>query len=171
MTGTVVVVGNPKPASRTLSVAVAIAERVTGAAPDTVIDLATVGPRLLDWSDPDVKALVAAVQAADVAIIASPTYKATFSGLLKLFLDRFGAGSMAGVLTVPVMVGAGDVHALAVEVFLKPVLAELGASCLGPGIFVREQDIGAADWSPAGLDLLHAQVATLRANPGWRTAG
>jgi FMN reductase len=171
VSGTVVVVGNPKPASRTLAVAIDIAERVGGAAPDTVIDLATVGARLLDWSDSEASALVAAVQSAELAIIASPTYKASYSGLLKLFLDRFGAGSMAGVLTVPVMVGAGDVHALAVEVFLKPVLAELGASCLGPGIFVREHDIGNPDWSPPGLDLLRAQVATLRANPGWRERG
>jgi FMN reductase len=171
VSGTVVVVGNPKAASRTLSVAVDIAERVSGGAPDLVIDLATVGAKLLDWSDSEATALVTAVQSADVAVIASPTYKASFSGLLKLFLDRFGAGSMAGVLTVPVMVGAGDVHALAVEVFLKPVLAELGASCVGPGIFVREKDIGNPEWAPPGLDLLQAQVATLRANPAWRQRG
>ena len=38
---TVVVVGNPKPASRTLGVAIDIARLVSGGDPDTVIDLAT----------------------------------------------------------------------------------------------------------------------------------
>lgn len=60
-------------------------------------------------------------------VVASPTYKASFTGLLKLFLDRFPSNALDGVVAVPLMLGAGPAHALAPEVFLKPVLAELGA--------------------------------------------
>jgi FMN reductase len=41
--------------------------------------------------------LVAAVSAAELVVVASPTYKGTYSGLLKLFLDRFVADALRGV--------------------------------------------------------------------------
>jgi FMN reductase len=123
-----VVVGNPKPASRTLHAAVHLAERLTGRTPDPVIDLATLGAALLDWSDAEADEAVRRVRALDLVVLASPTYKASYTGLLKLFLDRFPSNALDGVVAVPLMLGAGPGHALAPEVFLKPVLAELGAS-------------------------------------------
>ena len=56
-----------------------------------MVDLATVGAGLLDWADPEVGALVEQVSAADLVVVASPTYKAAYTGLLKIFLDRFAA--------------------------------------------------------------------------------
>ena len=38
------------------------------------LDLADLGAALLDWSDSTVTGLVAAVQASDLAVVASPTY-------------------------------------------------------------------------------------------------
>lgn len=123
-----VVVGNPKPASRTLHAAVHLAEQLTGRAPDTVLDLATLGSALLDWSNAEADDAVRRVHGLDLVVFASPTYKASYTGLLKLFLDRFPSNALDGVVAVPLMLGAGPGHALAPEVFLKPVLAELGAS-------------------------------------------
>ena len=70
-----------------------VAERLTGAAPATVVELAELGPALLGWGDPAVEAAKRAVAGADLVVFASPTYKATYTGLLKLFLDQFAAGS------------------------------------------------------------------------------
>jgi FMN reductase len=122
-----VVVGNPKPASRTYLAAVRLAELLTDRTPDPVVDLAAFGAGLLDWSDAEVAEAVQTVAGLDLVIFASPTYKASFTGLLKLFLDRFPSNALDGVVAVPLMLGAGPAHALAPEVFLKPVLAELGA--------------------------------------------
>jgi len=83
-----VVVGNPKPKSRTFAAANLVAEKLTGAAPDYVLDVADLGAGLLEWGDPDVAAAVEAVQALEVVVFASPTYKATYTGLMKLFLDQ-----------------------------------------------------------------------------------
>ena len=157
MTGirTAVVVGNPRPRSRTLSSATYLARSLTGSDPDLVVDLATWGARLLDWHDPDVAALVAEVGSADLVVVASPTYKATYTGLLKLFLDQIGADELAGVVTVPVMVGAGAAHALAVETHLRPVLVELGATMPTRGLYLQEADLAElapvleAWWRPA----------------------
>ncbi len=121
-----VVVGNPKPRSRTYQAAHIVAERLTGRPADLSIDLTDLGAALLDWSDPGVAELVAAVQASDLAVVASPTSKATYTGLLKLFLDRFGAGSMTGT-AVPLMLRRSlEAAPWRRDLLLKPVLVEIG---------------------------------------------
>jgi FMN reductase len=130
-----VVVGNPKPGSRTLAAAVHVARELTGAEPDLVVDLADLGPALLDWNDPSVAALVEQVRAADLVVVASPTYKAAYTGLLKLFLDRFPTDGLRGV-AVPLMLGAGPGHALAPELTLRPVLTEIGGIVPAKGLYV-----------------------------------
>lgn len=133
---TAVVVGNPKPASRTLSAATHVAYELTGAKPDLVVDLATLGPALLDWSSPEVGALVAEVGGADLVVVASPTYKGAYTGVLKLFLDRFAGGTGLRGLAVPLMLGGSPAHSLAPELTLRPVLTELGATVPGRGLYV-----------------------------------
>ena len=78
-------------------------------------------------------------------MIASPTYKASYTGLLKAFLDWFAQDQLAAVTVVPVMVGAAPEHALAVEVHLRPVLVELGASMPTRGLYVLESQLGDLD--------------------------
>lgn len=132
-----VVAGNPKPGSRTLDAAAMVAQALTGSEPDSVVDVVTLGPGLMGWGDEAVKAAVQTVSASDVAIVASPTFKATYTGILKLFLDHFAGGEgMRDVVVVPVMLGAGPGHALAPNAFLKPVLAELGATMPAPGLYL-----------------------------------
>lgn len=131
-----VVVGNPKPASRTLVAATRLATELTGGAPDLVVDLATVGPGLLTWGAHEVTGLVDDVGRADVVVFACPTYKATYTGLLKLFLDQFEATARKAV-AVPFMLGAGPTHQLAPELTLRPVLAELGFTTVR-GLYVLD---------------------------------
>jgi FMN reductase len=150
MTTVGVVVGNPKPRSRTLDVARKVARAATVAAglddPDElVVDLADLGPRLFDWSSPDVREAVDAVAARSLLVVASPTYKATYTGLLKSFLDWFSTTGLSGVTTIPVMVGAAPAHALAVEVHLRPVLVEIGATLPTRGLYLLESDLPRLD--------------------------
>jgi FMN reductase len=143
MTAVGIVVGNPKAQSRTLTVARAVALASAEAcgldATDAVeIDLATLAPQLFDWSSTPVNDSVARLAATRLLVVASPTYKATYTGLLKAFLDWYGTTGLAGVAAVPVMVGAGPGHALAVEVHLRPVLVEIGATVPTRGLYVTE---------------------------------
>ncbi|WP_127781941.1 NAD(P)H-dependent oxidoreductase [Rhodococcus sp. X156] len=135
----VVVAGNPKPGSRTLEAATLVASALTGEEPAEVIDVITLGPGLLGWGDAGVQAAVATVQAADLVVVASPTFKATYTGVLKLFLDQFATGDgLRGVVVVPLMLGAGPTHAMAPDLFLKHVLVELGATAPAPGLFLLD---------------------------------
>lgn len=145
-----VVVGNPRPGSRTLAVARAVAESAAGAAglaggERVVVDLAELGGRLFDPDDATVRQTVGRVAACRLLVVASPTYKAAYTGLLKSFLDWYGTTGLSGVIAVPVMVGAGPRHALAVEVHLRPVLVEIGASLPTRGLYVTEDEIGRLD--------------------------
>ena len=72
---------------------------------------------------------------------------------------------LAGVVVVPLMVGAGLQHALAVEVHLRPVLVELGATLPTRGLYVTEGQFGELDavvaaWLADAAPQLRAAVAT-----------
>jgi len=148
VSGVAVVVGNPKPASRTLAAATHVARELSGAEPDLVVDLGTVGAGLLDWADPEVTDLVRRVGEADLVVVASPTYKATYTGLLKLFLDRFSTTGLSG-LAVPLMLGGSPAHSLAPEHTLRPLLTEIGGQTLR-GLYVTDGRVddpeAYADW-------------------------
>ena len=158
-----VVVGNPKPRSRTFQAAHLVAEKLTGQTADLSIDLTDLGASLLDWSDAHVADLVTAVKASDLVIFASPTFKATYTGLLKLFLDRISGGALAGVTAVPVMLGGHWQHALASDLLLKPVLVEIGATCPTRGLFLLESDYAGGETLDIWLEHARPQVlATMR---------
>jgi FMN reductase len=131
-----VVVGNSKGRSRTWDAAHRLAEGL-GASASTSIDLVDLGAGLLGWGAPAVTEAVRRVAASDVVVVASPTYKATYTGLLKLFLDQFpGSTGLQGVVAVPLQLGGGPEHALSPELHLKPVLVELGATVPAPALYL-----------------------------------
>jgi FMN reductase len=134
-----VVVGNPKPASRTLAAATYVARELAHREPDLVLDLATLGPSLLDWSDAHVAELVDQVGKAGLVVVASPTYKGAYTGLLKLFLDRFAGGTGLTGVAIPLLLGGSPTHSLAAELTLRPVLTEIGATVPGRGLFVLDK--------------------------------
>lgn len=157
----VVIIGNPNPGGRTTRAGAAVGAAIAAARGEDheVIELAPVAGGLFEWGNPAVAELTAKVAAADVIVAASPTYKATYSGLLKAFLDNYGNDGLAGCRAVPVMLGAAPHHALAPEVFLRPLLVELGASVPSRGLYVLESQIDDIDatvaaWGEKALPLL-----------------
>jgi FMN reductase len=166
---TAVVAGNPKAGSRTLSAALRLARELTGE-PGLVVDLAELGGAVLDLRDERVARLVEEVASYDVVIFASPTYKAAVTGLLKAFLDRFPGDGLRGVVAVPLMLGAGAQHVLAVETSLRPVLTELGATVPVRGLYVLDatyDDPSAySPWLEASRPLVHALAGRLTQTAG-----
>lgn len=153
-----VLVGNPKPRSRTREAALRVASELYGAIPDYEIDLADLGPSLLDPSNDWVDAAIEQVTQSRLLVVASPTYKGTYTGLLKLFLDRIPTGALSSVTAIPLMLGADGRHALAVEAFLKPVLNELGASTPTRGLFLLDRAWDSPDVLEPWLKLARQQL-------------
>jgi FMN reductase len=158
----VTVVGNPRPASRTHALARTLAAELAQVLPNATVgevDLARLGPKVLDQADPGATAAAGEVLAADLLVVASPTYKATYSGLLKAFLDRLATGSLAGKTAVPLLLGGAPNHQLAVDVHFTPLLLELGAAVPVRGLFVLESEVDAfasfaAKWAAANGPVL-----------------
>jgi FMN reductase len=142
------VVGNPRPRSRTHRMVTSVAEAFaagSGGRVETVIDLIDLQPWLLEAGAPRLAPALDEALNADVLVVGSPVYKATFTGLLKAFCDHIVQGQLTGTLALPTMMGGAPQHALAVELQLRPLLVELGATCATPGLYVLEAEIDAID--------------------------
>ena len=142
-----VVVGNPKPQSRTRTVAEALVPALLtpGSYDLEVIELADYASELFEWSSERLKAVTTAVADSDLVIFATPTYKASYTGLLKAFLDRYGTDGLQGVVAIPVFTGGDLTHSLAPHTTLLPLLAELGAVVPGRGLYFVIDDLPRLD--------------------------
>ncbi|GLZ80661.1 FMN reductase [Actinorhabdospora filicis] len=140
----VIVVGNPRTASRTRVAAEQLAADLS-ADPPRVLDLAALGPGAIGATEatPAVSQAVQDAAGARLLLVATPVYKASFTGLLKLFLDRFPPGGLDGAVAVPVLIGAAPAHLALADLQLRIVLAELGAALPAPSLLVEERELPA----------------------------
>lgn len=78
---------------------------------------------------------------ADGVIIATPIYKAAYTGLLKAFLDLLPQEALRGKVVLPIATGGTLAHLLAIDYALKPVLSELKARHLLGGVYAVDKQI------------------------------
>ncbi len=121
----VAVSSGDSPTSKTRILAAAALERQgTGQLID-LIDLpadALLGRRQDDAVD---RAVQAASDAA-VLVLATPIYRATFNGSLKMFLDRFATDALARTVVVLVATAASPAHYLSLDTGGRSLVASLG---------------------------------------------
>lgn len=153
-----IVVGNPKPESRTRVLAEMLVQKLFGqaGAQAEVIELASHQHELFAWPSAQMDGLTQKVAGSDLVVFATPTYKASYTGLMKCFLDRYPTNGLSGTLALVVMTGGGEGHSLAPNTTLVPLLLELGASVLGRGIYFNIQQFDNAE---SRLEELHAELA------------
>lgn len=171
---TTVLVGNPRAHSRTATAGLAVARRAARAADlpaePELLELSELAPLLLTPGPPlDVGAALEQVRSSDLLVVASPTYKASYTGLLKVFLDLLPSQGLAGVTAVPALVMGSLAHALAVDVHLRPLLLELGATVPGQGLALLQEHIPSEGGPAPLLDEVLESWAE-RAAPGLRAA-
>jgi FMN reductase len=177
---TVLLVGNPRAGSRTRQFAEVVAEalldRLGGRFRRVqVLELAdTVGVSFgpepaygaKSGFDP-----FATVRSARLLVVATPAYKGTFTGLLKVFLDQFGHQELAGVTAVAVAVAASPAHAEAAASALRDVLVELGARVAAPPLAVPEARLAegraiAGEWAKRHAAAVLPDAATASPTSG-----
>lgn len=96
---------------------------------------------LADWSHPQVVAALAQVAKAQVIVVATPVYKAAYSGLLKVFLDLLPQTALASKTVLPLATGGSPHHMLALDYALRPVLQSLSARHILPGVYATDLQI------------------------------
>jgi len=165
----VALVGSPSVESRTVALLRHIADGLAGHDVRVVPVRALPAEALLgaDAADPAVAEVVKHVLDADGLIVASPVYKAAYSGVIKTFLDLLPHEALAGKAVLPLLTGGAPVHALAVDYALRPVLSALGARHIVPGLFLIDKQI---ERTSDGVVLASGTQATVDAAVGELTA-
>ncbi|MEC5215450.1 FMN reductase [Actimicrobium sp. GrIS 1.19] len=94
-----------------------------------------------DFANLDLNVARSRVEHADAVVIATPVYKASYSGLLKAFLDILPQTALAGKLILPLATGGSQSHMLALDYALRPVLSSLAARHILPSIYATDAQV------------------------------
>ncbi|HKX42290.1 MAG TPA: NADPH-dependent FMN reductase [Burkholderiaceae bacterium] len=89
------------------------------------------------------------VAQAHAIVLATPIYKAAYSGLLKAFLDLLPQDGLHGKWIWPLATGGSPAHTLALDHSLRPVLDNLGAHQVVPSVYALESQVVFGDGESA----------------------
>ncbi|QTV79929.1 FMN reductase [Microbacterium sp. NIBRBAC000506063] len=158
----VAVSGSLHEPSKTTALVRAIADAVAGRAPAsvTLIELTDIGPELAgalrrDQLPPRVEALLQEIEGADLLIVGSPVYRASFTGLFKHLFDFVGQYALVGRPVLLAATGGGERHALIIEHQLRPLFAFFQALTLPLGVYASDTDF---DGYTVGSEVLQSRI-------------
>lgn len=151
MTNVVAIAGSPSHPSRTSAV-LKYAESILeseGLKSDLLVvrDLPAEDLLFANFESPALNKAKALVEQASGVIIATPIYKASYTGILKAFLDLLPSGAFSGKVILPIATGGTLGHLLAIDYALKPVIATLGARYVLAGVYLLDSQIQVNDGS------------------------
>jgi FMN reductase len=92
-------------------------------------------------ADPKIAEALSLVESAAGIVIATPIFKAAYSGLLKCMLDILPQFALAGKALLPIATGGSVAHVLALDYGLRPVLQAMGARHIVQSHFIPEKDV------------------------------
>ena len=125
MTSLVAISAGDSPTSKTRALAAAGLELHGGGELVELLSLSAEG-LLGRHDDAAVAAAVDAAIAADVLLVASPVYRATYTGALKAFFDRFPPDSLRSTVTVLAATAIAPAHFLSLDTGMRPLVTSLG---------------------------------------------
>ena len=123
---------------------------------------------LAQWGHPAIVKALAQVEQARAIVVATPVYKAAYSGVLKVFLDLLPQTALVGKTVLPLATGGSPHHMLALDYALRPVLQSLSARHILTGVYATDAQIARSTegvYTPAAdiSTRLDEAVATLLA--------
>jgi FMN reductase len=101
---------------------------------------ATVQRDSAPWS---VDLLLSAIEQSDALVVASPVYKASYTGLLKHLFDLIDPKLLRGRPVLLAATGGSERHALVIEHQLRPLFGFFGAASLPAGLYAANADFTA----------------------------
>jgi FMN reductase len=139
------IAGSPSERSRTAALLEAAGQKLEarGALVQRlrVRDLSPQALLLADFGHRTISQAIGQVAQAEVVVVATPVYKAAYSGVLKVFLDLLPQDGLKGKTVLPIATGGSPNHMLALDYALRPVLQSLGAHRILPGIFATDVQV------------------------------
>jgi FMN reductase len=141
----VIITGSPTRPSRSLGLAQLVKQRLSREDFEIneihVRDLPAEALLHAKFDDPAIKEASALVEKAHGVVIASPVYKAAYTGVLKSFLDLLPQFGLRDKVVFPLMTGGTIAHVLALDYGLRPVLQSLDPRLVVAGLFVLDKGI------------------------------
>ena len=154
------IAGSPSQRSRSAALLDAVGLRLARrGAPPEHLHIRDLNPQALLLADTGHHSIVQAVKQvedANLLVVATPVYKAAYSGVLKVFLDLLPQSALQGKTVLPLATGGSPHHMLALDYALRPVLQSLGAKHILPGIYATDSQV---TLSPEGSYDVHSDVA------------
>jgi FMN reductase len=146
MTNILAIAGSPSHPSRTYAILEYAAQILSQQKdlPTNIISVRDLPAEDLAYGRYDSAALQqpkALLEKASGVIIATPIYKAAYTGVLKAFLDLLPQKALTGKVVLPIATGGTIAHLLSVEYALKPVLSELGARHILSTVYAVDKQI------------------------------
>ncbi len=145
MTTTLIITGSPSGSSRTARLAGIVGERLAALGSDsTLLDVRALPAEDLLHARFDAPSIVSALErvaAAQGVVVATPVYKASYSGVLKTFLDVLPQFGLRNKVVLPLVTGGTLAHVLAIDYALRPVLSSLDPLHIVAGLFVLDKQI------------------------------
>lgn len=89
---------------------------------------------------PEAEAAIRRIESATLLIVASPVYRASFTGLFKHVFDFVGQSSLIDKPVLLAATGGSDRHALIIEHQLRPLFSFFQALTLPIGVYARDAD-------------------------------
>ena len=110
-----------------------------------LIEVATLGPLFAgalrrEDLQPEVEDALRAIETADLLIVASPVYRASFTGLFKHLFDFVGQYALIGTPVLLAATGGGERHALIIDHQLRPLFGFFQALTLPRGVYASDGD-------------------------------
>lgn len=159
----VAVSGSLHEPSKTTALVRAIADAVADrAAVETrLIELTAIGPALAgalrrEELPPHVEEELTAIETADLLIVGSPVYRASFTGLFKHLFDFVGQYALVGKPVLLAATGGGERHALIIEHQLRPLFSFFQALTLPLGVYASDTDF---DGYRISAEVLQTRIA------------
>lgn len=146
MASAIAISGSPSRQSKSRRLLVHGVERLSGQGLETrVVDLCELpADDLLGRSrTAAIDQALGSVAAARLLIVATPVYRASYSGLLKCFFDLLPPDALAGKVAILIATGGGSAHSLVIDYALRPLLASVGALVVSTGIYGTDAQFGA----------------------------
>ena len=84
---------------------------------------------------PEVDSALGSVSRATIIVASTPVYRATYSGLLKVFFDLLPLNGLVGKTAIPVATGGSPAHQLVIDHGLRPLFASVGAVTTATGVY------------------------------------
>jgi FMN reductase len=105
-----------------------------------------------DQLSPAGRDLIRTIESADILIVGSPIYRASFTGALKHLFDLLHYQALSGAVAMIAATGGTPLHGLATEHQFRPLLSYFGIVSVPTTIYALETDF-------VGTELINASIA------------